>query len=277
MNEIKTPKSFESLLKINALEPIKTYIGLGNCYRHGEYETEITEYEDGDKFYGKCPKCTEEEREKERQKEQERLSLDNIRKCKEGNIDSDYWNVTFNDFIPKTRAQQASKDAVMEMIRTGKGKIVIIGSNGAGKTLLGSLAVKAMGGKIYEMHEIAAMIRQSYTGNGKSELEIEKDLINLPLLVIDEIGRLKISEAVLDWFSYILNKRHANGKPFILLGNLHFRNDCEENGCQRCFENCFDKDILSRLKQDATIIEIITDDERRLKKTVTFITDRRRQ
>ena len=52
MNEIKTTKSFESLLKINTPDPIKTYTGLGNCYRHGEYETEITEYEDVDKFYG---------------------------------------------------------------------------------------------------------------------------------------------------------------------------------------------------------------------------------
>ena len=146
-------------------------------------------------------------------------------------------------------------------------------------TMLGNIAVKIMGGKIYTMYEIATRIRQSYAaGATETELEILNELINEPLLVIDEVGRLKMSESVQDWFSFILDKRHTYNKPFFLIGNLHFNKDCDkkkEGGCQKCFENYFDKDILSRLTQNSVIIEIIADDNRREEHSCKFITDRR--
>lgn len=146
-------------------------------------------------------------------------------------------------------------------------------------TMLGNIAVKIMGGKIYTMYEIATRIRQSYIPGAKeTELDILNELIDEPLLVIDEVGRLKMSEAVQDWFSYVLDKRHTYNKPYFIIGNLHFKNDCEKKesgGCPKCFENYFDTDILSRLTQDSIIIEVIANDYRREEHSCKFITDRR--
>lgn len=146
-------------------------------------------------------------------------------------------------------------------------------------TMLGEIAVKIMGGKIYTMYEIATRIRQSYLPGAKeSELEILNELVEEPLLVIDEVGRLKMSEAVQDWFSYVLDKRHTYDKPYFIIGNLHFRNDCndkERGGCPKCFENYFDTDILSRLTQNSIVVEIIAKDNRREEHSCNFISDRR--
>ena len=69
-------------------------------------------------------------------------------------------------------------------------------------------------------------------------------LATIPFLCIDEVGRIKNTEAVQDWFSYILDKRHSEGLPFMLIGNLHFKKDCKDGGCPKCFENYFDNETL---------------------------------
>ena len=124
------------------------------------------------------------------------------------------------------------------------------------------------------MYEMATMIRQSYTPKAeKSELEIVREFINLPFLVIDEAGRVASSEAVLNWFSFILDQRHSLGLPTWINGNLHFKKDCAEKGCPRCFENYFDKDMLSRFHEDTTVINIKANDGREEKKTLKYFSD----
>lgn len=141
-------------------------------------------------------------------------------------------------------------------------------------TMLASIACMALGGHIYTMYEMATMIRQSYTAKAeKSELEIVRGFINLPFLVIDEAGRVSASEAVLNWFSFILDQRHSLGLPTWINGNLHFKKDCAEKGCPRCFENYFDKDMLSRFHEDTTVINIKAKDGRTEKKSFKYFSD----
>ena len=113
------------------------------------------------------------------------------------------------------------------------------------------------------MYEITTMIRQSYSARAeKTELEITKELASLPMLVIDEMGRTKGSDAELNWLSYILDKRHTRRLPFMILSNTHLSRDCPKKGCDSCFERFVNNDVLSRLRQETKIITIKAPDYR---------------
>lgn len=245
------------------------------CEKHGLYKAQVIKFVDGQSEVSGCPFCIEEEHMAEenlRKLENKALTeLKNLERCKAANIRPEFYNITLEDYKPKTNGQEFAKEAVRKMIETKSGKIVILGSNGVGKTMLSSIAAKELGGKIYKQYEIATMIRQSYSANSdKTEMEIVKELSEIPFLAIDEVGRTANSEAVQNWFSEILDERHSRNLPFMLTGNLHFRKNCTENGCSKCFENYFDNDILSRLRQNATIIVIKAPDERTDKSSVYF-------
>jgi len=249
------------------------------CIIHGSYKVHFVRYDNGREIVTPkvCPMCEKEREEEKRQREAEKNRIELLEEYRSRNISPEYFDKSLSDYIPTSKGQEAALKGVNDIITSKKKKLILIGSNGTGKTMLGNIAVKIMGGKIYTMYEIATRIRQSYMpGSKETELQIVNGLIEEPLLVIDEVGRLKMSEAVQDWFSYILDKRHTRGKPYFLIGNLHFKKDCgQKDGCPKCFENYFDKDILSRLTQDSTIVEIFAEDKRREQHTFNFITDRR--
>ena len=253
-----------------------------SCEKHGTFIQKF--YKGGSA--SRCPKCVEienaewkrkraEAEEKERQDQiAQKQRQDRIKCCENANISPAFYFAELTDYIPKTKAQEEAKKAVQNMIETGKGKIIMLGSNGAGKTMLASIACQHLGGKVLTMYEISAMIRQSYTQKAeKSELEIVNELAELPFLVIDEIGRVTSSEAVQNWFSFILDKRHAFGRPTIIIGNLHFKKDCENKGCPKCFENYFDNDILSRFHEETTVINMKCPDGRKEKHSMKYISD----
>lgn len=211
-----------------------------------------------------CPKC-EKEAEIEKQEKQiaelERVKRENS--YRERNIEPEFWNKSLDDYNPQTAEQEKALEAVKKLIAEKSGKIVLLGSNGVGKTMLGSMAVKALGGKILSMYEITTMIRQSYSAKAeKTELEIVQELASIPMLVIDEMGRTKGSDAELNWLSFILDKRHTRNLPFMILTNTHLSRNCPHNGCENCFERFVNNDVLSRLRQNTKIITIKAPDYR---------------
>lgn len=214
-----------------------------------------------------CPLCEKEaEEENERllaveKANRERLEFEADKAAK--NIEREYWGKTFGDFEALSESQGKALEAVREMVARRRGKVILLGSNGSGKSMLGSIAVDMLGGKILSMYEITTMIRQTYTAKAeKTELEIVAELASIPMLVIDEIGRTKGGHAEMNWLSYILDKRHVRGLPFMLLTNAHLKKNCKNGGCERCFENFVDGDILSRLRQDSRVITVEAPDYR---------------
>lgn len=276
METVKAPNFFKDILE--DMETEKEERLKMKCELHGEYTAIKSIFKSGRESITGCPEC-EKIRFQKQQEEEERLAKkeyeeQHLEECRNANIRLEFYDKYFSDYEPKTEGQKKALEAVEEMQTTGKGKIILLGSNGAGKTMLGSILARNMGGKIYTMYEIATLIRQSYTPKAeKSELEIVNELATIPFLCIDEVGRIRNTEAVQDWFSYILDKRHSEGLPFMLIGNLHFKKDCKDGGCPKCFENYFDKDILSRLHEDTTIIVLKTDDKRREKNTLKYYSD----
>ena len=241
------------------------------CEKHGLQKGFTTIYLDGTKKFS-CFVCKKEQKEEYERKMEE---LDNkVREDIERqklhnhyaylNVEPEYYDCEFDDYVPKSTTQERAKKAVMKMVEEKHGKVVLMGPNGIGKTMLASIATKKLDGRIYTMYEISTMIRQSYTVKAeRSELEIVKELASVPFLAIDELGRTKGSETELNWLSYILDKRHTRNLPFMLMTNGHFKSDCKEGGCSKCFENFIDNDILSRLRQDSTFVIITGPDERK--------------
>ena len=269
MEIFKGLPSFDILKDLEEMEIIKEESLDVECTEHGIFTGIIQTRKNGDKIYSECPKCKAEreaeiaEREKlnAERKEAERIS----KNVQEGNIEIDYQSLTFEDYRTETPQQKRALEAVQDLMQGKKKKVVLLGETGLGKTMLGSLAVKYMGGKIYRQYDIATMIRQSYSFNAKkTELEIVEELSSIPLLVIDEVGKVGNSEAVRNWFSAIIDKRHTRKLPLMLCGNLHFKQMCKNKGCPECFENYFGNDVLSRLSQDTTIVIVKGKDERNL-------------
>ncbi len=224
------------------------------CPLHGEYSAGIIDIL-GSNILSECPECSRirDQKLKENRKNIVRETL--IQKFKECNIEPEYWFKTLDDFVSYNEEQLKAKNAVSNMIKDRTGKVILLGNNGTGKTMLASIAAMQLGGKVYTMYEISAMIRQSYTVKAvKSELEIVKELASLPFLAIDELSRVKLSESELNWRSFILDKRHSRKLPTMLMDNGHFRKNCKLNGCPKCFENLLDNDILSRLRQDSVFV-----------------------
>lgn len=235
------------------------------CEKHGKVKGYYFE-RGGEREYV-CPVCVEEDRKKEQEEEfarqAEYIQRKRIAIYRERNIEPEYWEKELKDYIPQTPEQEKALKAVQKIIAEKSGKVILLGSNGVGKTFLGSMAVKALGGRILSMYEIATMIRQSYSVKAeKTELEIVQNLASIPMLVIDEMGRTKGSDAELNWLSYILDKRHTRNLPFMILTNTHLSRDCPKKGCDSCFERFVNNDVLSRLRQNSQVITIKAPDYR---------------
>lgn len=243
---------------------------IAHCAKHGDFETEwIKSF--SSILSGKeelttpcCPKCMDDYNEREERLNAEHEEQSRLESYKNSNIEPMYYNVTLDDFKVETPEQVKAKDTVQKLIDTRTGKIVMLGKNGTGKTHLAVCAVKALGGKILTMYEISTRIRATYSPKAKEdELEVTNELARLKMLVIDEIGRTKGSEAEENWLSYIIDKRNSRSLPLILISNKHTRKSCTENGCKDCLENYLSEDILSRLCVDGKVLNFTGEDYRK--------------
>lgn len=239
---------------------------MAHCEKHGDY-IEQEKVIAGFTFRTGCPSC-EKEAEEIEYKEGVRLAQKAERKRLESlNIEPMYFTSTLDNFMTGSPEQERALAYASEMVRTKAGKLVLLGSNGTGKTHLAVGIVRILGGAIYSMYEITTRIRASYVSGAKeTELQIVDELARLPMLAIDEIGRTKGSDAETNWLSYIIDKRHTRCLPLMLISNKHTRKTCSDKGCQNCLENYISEDIMSRLSEDGHLVTMCGADYRRKKR-----------
>ena len=239
---------------------------MAHCEKHGDY-TEQTADVFGIALRTGCPDCEKEREEIEYQEgirqaqEAERERLESL------NIEPMYFVSTLDNFIAGSPEQDRALAYARDIVKTRSEKLVLLGSNGTGKTHLAVGIVRVLGGAIYSMYEITTRIRASYVSGAKeNELQIVDKLANLSMLAIDEIGRTKGSDAETNWLSYIIDKRHTRGLPLMLISNKHTRKTCPEKGCQNCLENYISEDIMSRLAEDGHLVNMTGEDYRKIKR-----------
>ena len=242
-----------------------------HCEKHNLDYEEMAKGFSGAMIEIACPICNEEwfkeweareaEKEKE-QKEQARLAY--LARC---NIEPMYYDSTLDTFIAESDEQKKALAYSREMVETKEGKLVLLGTNGTGKTHLAVGVVRELRGRLYSMYEITTRIRASYVSGAKeTELDIVDELSRVEMLAIDEIGRTKGSEAETNWLSYIIDKRHTRNLPLILISNKHARKSCPSGGCEKCLENYISEDVMSRLSEDGHLVTMTGEDYRRKKR-----------
>jgi DNA replication protein DnaC len=189
-------------------------------------------------------------------------------------VKADYETATLGTYEAKTDSQKAALNAC-KLLKDGDiKKLILLGSNGVGKTHLASALVKLMNGRIITAYEMFALYRSCFSGQN-SEIELLHKFSSYPLLVIDEFGRTKGSEAEDNFLSAILDARHSDGLPTMILSNLIRKRDCifyKENkeacktrNCKGCLEMWLTSDLISRLREDTEVIVIEGEDYRRKK------------
>lgn len=189
-------------------------------------------------------------------------------------VKADYETATLGTYEAKTESQKQALNAC-KLLKDGDiKKLILLGSNGVGKTHLASALVKLMNGKIITAYEMFALYRSCFSGQN-SEIELLHKFSTYPLLVIDEFGRTKGSEAEENFLSAILDARHSDGLPTMILSNLirkrdclHYQNNkeaCKTRNCKGCLEMWLTSDLISRLREDTEVIVIEGDDYRRKK------------
>lgn len=247
--------------------------GKMNFIQETDREQEFFCQEHGLKYRGKpfilfgverapiCPLCEkkyDEQKGREEKKMQDEIKIQRFSKM---NIEQMYFDKKISDYIPQNESQMKAQNAIQKLINDELKKVILLGTNGLGKTLLGSIAVQAVGGAIYSAYEIGLLVRGSY--NNSSEFETLDRLARLPLLVIDEYEKCKTSKASNDMFSYIFDKRHSRGLRTVLLSEYHLKKSCRKGGCDKCFETLLTNDLISRFRQNGEIIEMYGEDYRR--------------
>jgi DNA replication protein DnaC len=256
-------KEAEMIVEPDYEEAVKTL----TCDKHGDYEGKTEKVKIGPTymtFETKCPVCEMEDKEREAVAMAREERQRKVRKLKAMNIDERYYETTFDNFHAYNDELRLHLKTCHRFADHPDGKLVMLGKNGTGKTHLAISVLKLLGGVIYTAYEIGVNLRESYNGGGIKEHEVLDELCSVPLLVIDEIEKLKDSEAKQNWMSHVIGKRYNRMLPIIIIANCHLANDCAEGKrpCPGCLEHHLESDVISRITEDGIIMNFNSDDYR---------------
>jgi DNA replication protein DnaC len=231
-----------------------------NCIKHGAYKAEEIEIL-GIKIKTKCPLCEAEKNKRELEKEEvlQKLKIEND--FLNRGIEPEFFNVSLEDYKAETENEEKALKACKDLLEGKIKKVLLLGNNGTGKTMLAdALAIKLHGVRV-TMYELSAKIREGYSKN-KSELEIINALLSYPFIAIDEIGRTKGSEAELNWLSYLIDKAHTRGVRLLLISNKKQAHSLPKERLGEAIEYFLPNDAISRLRQNSVIVEVDGRDRR---------------
>jgi DNA replication protein DnaC len=219
-----------------------------------------------------CEECIDKYDRKQKAIDNEKKKIRKAEWLQSIGVKADYENVTLDNYNPVTDTQKEAVNAC-KLLRDGDiKKLILLGSNGVGKTHLASALVKHMNGRIITAYEMYAYYRSCFSGQN-SEIDLLHKFSKYPLVVIDEFGRTKGSEAEENFLSAVIDARHSDGLPTMILSNLirkrdciHFQDNqtsCETRHCKGCLEMWLTSDLISRLKENTKVILIEGSDYRK--------------
>lgn len=207
------------------------------CDRHGPYTAKLMPMGDNQRWTG-CPVCAKESIDKARL-EREAIQGDELLAAKGAALhdaagapkrlmDATLASYELNHGEEQETALRACCDYVREFAaRSQRGDgLVLMGSVGTGKTHLASAIVRhvtrkqGIAARFVTAPALFTRIKASYGGSGESEAGIIEEYASTALLVVDEIGIGKGSDAELNMLYAILGHRYDECLPTILATNL---------------------------------------------------------
>lgn len=227
------------------------------CEQHGEYQSFHMAIGDGQ--WTGCPHCSEamvaEANAKSMAQAADELKESRIAaRIAQTGVPRRLSGATLTTYrVDAGEAQEGAMKVVCDYARNLPAKVeagdglLMTGNVGTGKThlscaLLRHAVIKHdMSAKYITAPGLFAAIRESYRGDGKSEVEIIDDLASVALLVLDEIGIGKGSEHELGVLYQLLGRRYDECRPTIMATNLtpaEFREWMGDRLADRLRENC---------------------------------------
>lgn len=242
------------------------------CPKHGKVTAKYAVFNGG--TYGGCPLCAEEADEQEKAEAARKEQEAEIARLERMGIRERFQGCTLLSYTPQNESQRAALSKCRELIAGKIEKLVIFGGNGVGKTHLSCGVLREMGGRRYTAYEIICLLHECYSPKAsKTELELVRELGNLPLLVIDELGATRGTQSEMSFLSAVIDERHNRIKPIMILTNKIRKSICPlyargSGACamcerQNCIERYLNNDALSRLSENGEKIDIVGDDFRR--------------
>ena len=235
MNNTETPKlnSVNTIFGKLEIRQVKA-----SCPLHGEYLANEVWLGGQLKEVSECPECfklnkaqraIEEEMARKEETEKNRLA-----RIKESRMPLEYQVKDFSTFITETESQRNALAMAKRFVngwekaKAGGYGLLLLGGCGTGKTHLAcaimlELLVKyaCLYPRYYKVTEIFSAVRNTYQqGATTNEEETIKFFSSIQLLVIDEVGVQKGSEAEKRILFSILDNRVTSNKPTILMSNL---------------------------------------------------------
>lgn len=216
-----------------------------HCEKHGDVEAPILA---GSNDKGFCWQC---EKEQQAQHVAEILKQEKAEKIINSGIEPRFSGLSYRDFKQPTDNLKSVFRSVLDYgnafpahLKKGQG-MVITGTTGTGKTMLGSLLTKHVihngySARYVTLPDLINEIYASFDDSKKSEKEIIEKYADYDLLVIDEISATKGSQAEKTRLFNLINKRYNRLKSTVIMSNCSFDE----------LSNYVDGRVTSRLQQD---------------------------
>ena len=233
------------------------------CKIHGPYEAEEVRIFSS-VFKSKCPVCVEIQENRERELEDAMKKKAELEALENRGIEPEYLNATLENFIAENASEQEALEACKSLDTGAIRKVVLLGSNGVGKTHLASALALKHHGIVITMFKLSDRVRRGFK-DGLTECDVLDKILKYPFIAIDEIGRTKGSDAEKNWLSYLVDKAHTRNIRLLLISNRHSARFLPDERKGEAFEYYIDNDVISRLHALSRVVEINGRDRRNKK------------
>jgi DNA replication protein DnaC len=137
-----------------------------------------------------------------------------------------YQDVTFASWLPDNGSERLKCQSFVASWPPAKPLLFLTGNRGTGKTTLAVAVLKRLyenerlAGQFWLAQRLLDRINATYDDEATETLQqIMQQLERVPLLVIDDFGSEKSTEAARSRFFTIIDSRYTNGRPLIVTSN----------------------------------------------------------
>lgn len=247
---------------------------LRDCPRCGkEFVSEYISHV-GHPFANCCTACVDEQGRQEERERDARKKKQLAERYKRNGIPTEFAEKTLADYMPENQSEAEALEAAQEILDGKIKKLLLLGTNGVGKTMLGCCIAKRMGGVVIRASMLFMRRREALNYKSRlTESQLLEYFSQAKVLCIDEIRSISPDE--LAFLSNVIDIRHSNGLPTVLVSNAIRKTDCIGYSndkslalcanCTRheCIESQLSNEIISRLKESSRIVCVKGRDRRK--------------